>query len=246
VNVLELSGVTVAYGPVVVVDGVDLAVRPGELVALIGPNGAGKSSLLDAVAGVVPTRAGSIALAGHDLARRGPARRHALGLGRTHQTPALLGPTPVDEVALATGAGRGVLAGAVRGLARADQRSARERLDAVGLPTMRHDVSSHGLGLPDQRRVELARALARGPRVLLLDEPASGLPSADRLAFGAVLRSLPAPDRGVLLVEHDMDLVAAVADRVIALDRGRIIASGAFASVAADPRVRESYLGVPA
>jgi ABC-type branched-subunit amino acid transport system ATPase component len=244
--VLALSGVTLRYGGVAVLDDVALAVAAGEVVGLIGPNGAGKTSLLDVVAGVVAPNGGRVVVAGLDVTAWPTRRRHRHGLARTHQTPSVAGPDPVSEVALAAGAGRSVVAGAVRGLARADRTLAVALLESVGLAPARHRAPCRDLGLPDQRRVELARALARDPIVLMLDEPASGLPTAERERFITLVTGLAGPRRGVLLVEHDMDVVRRCAHRVVALDQGQVVAAGTFAAVTGHPRVRQAYLGDPA
>jgi branched-chain amino acid transport system ATP-binding protein len=241
---LAVTGLVVGYGATIAVGGVDLRVDDGERVALIGPNGAGKSTLVDAVAGLVPIRSGTVAVGGRVLDARSVAQRRTAGLAHTHQTPALMGPTPQLEVAVAAGPGRAVLRGALRPPSAADHRVAGELLDLVGLPVHVHHAPSSDLGLSDQRRVELARALASRPDVILLDEPASGLSSVEREAFAAVLTLLSQRVRGVLLVEHDMALVAAVAHRVVAIDRGHVIAAGPFDVVMAHPSVRSAYLGL--
>lgn len=246
--VLEVEAMTVAHGPTVVVDEVSLAVRPGEVVALIGPNGAGKSSLLEAVAGTVATRGGEVRIDGRDVSRRGARGRRRAGIARTHQTPAVLGPSALAEVALAAGTrGRGpaALRRALTPPSDDDRARAHGALRRLGLGDERAHLPSAELGLADQRRLELARALVQRPIVLLLDEPASGMTPEERRALASVIAALPTPGLGVLVVEHDMDLVASVADRVLALDQGRLVVDGTFAEVTAHPDVRRAYLGVP-
>jgi ABC-type branched-subunit amino acid transport system ATPase component len=241
VTLLHARDLTVSYGAVVAVDGVDLSIYAGETTALIGPNGAGKSSLLDGLAGIVP--AGGRAVVDGALLTGSPSRRVALGLARTHQTPALMGPDARSEVALAACRRRGVAGGLLTGPRRGEQERAEELLDRVGLDAAAWRTPSAELGVSEQRRVEVARALATDPRVLMLDEPAAGLPTEERAAFAAMVASIPCEGRGVLLVEHDMRFVASVAHAVVVLDRGRVIATGTFAEVAADPTVRHAYLG---
>jgi branched-chain amino acid transport system ATP-binding protein len=241
-SLLLARGLRVVYGATVAVDDVDLTAYRGEILALIGPNGAGKSTFLDAVAGAAPVQAGSVMLDGLDL-EGPPHRRSRAGLARTFQTPALIGPTPIDEVALAAMSGRGVVAGLFTGPGRAGTDAAAGLLERVGLASGLWRARVRDLGLTDQRRVELARALACGPRLLLLDEPAAGLPAADRQRFADLVASLAGPDLGIVLVEHDMALVSAVAHVVVALDQGRVVATGSYAEVAANPIVRSSYLG---
>lgn len=242
-SLLTVTGVRVVYGPTVAVDGVDLTAYRGEVCALIGPNGAGKSTLLDAIAGVVPTAAGRVVLDGDDLTRLPPHRRQRRGLARTFQTPAVLGPTPIAEVTLAAMPGRGVLSGLARLPRHSERARAGELLERVGLAPAQWSIPVDGLGLVDQRRVELARALAGNPCLVLLDEPAAGLATSERAAFADLLLALPGPDLGIVLVEHDMALVATVAHVVVALDRGGVVATGSYREVAADPAVRRSYLG---
>jgi branched-chain amino acid transport system ATP-binding protein len=234
---------TVAYGPVIAVDGVDLAAYRGEVLALIGPNGAGKSTVLDAIAGTAPMTAGSVLLDGTELAGERAARRRLAGIGRVFQTPRLAGPTPMDDVVLAAAKSRGLFSGIVQRPGPEADAMAEAALGEVELEPSLWRVPVGRLGLPDQRRVELARALVAEPCLLLLDEPASGLPASERDGFADLVRTLAGPERGVILVEHDMALVARAAHNVIALDRGRAVHEGSYASVAADPTVRVSYLG---
>jgi ABC-type branched-subunit amino acid transport system ATPase component len=242
VSLLGVRAARVSFGATVAVDGVDLDAYRGEICALIGPNGAGKSTLLDAIAGTVRSE-GRVVLDGAELTGLPPHARARLGLARTFQTPALLGPTPRQEVTLASCRRRGAIGGLFLAPGRHEQATAAELLERMEVPVDLWDAPSAELGLTEQRRVELARALATGPRLLMLDEPAAGLPGPDRLRFASLLRSLPGPDLGLLLVEHDMALVAAVAHVVVALDRGRMVTTGSYAAVATDPVVRASYLG---
>jgi ABC-type branched-subunit amino acid transport system ATPase component len=199
--------------------------------------------VLDAIAGSAPAGDGSIVLDGGALEGLRAAGRRKAGIGRVFQTPRLAGPTPMDDVVLGARSARGLLSGLVRRPARAALERSEAALLEVGLDPRTWSMPVAQLGLPDQRRVELARALAGDPCLLLLDEPASGLPSEERDRFAEMVVGLAGPDRGVILVEHDMELVARAAHHVIALDRGRVVKQGSFAAVAADPTVRTSYLG---
>ncbi|MEV0646679.1 ATP-binding cassette domain-containing protein [Phytomonospora sp. NPDC050363] len=235
---LELRGVSRAYGALKAVDGVDLTVEEGARHALIGPNGAGKSTLLHLAAGNVTASAGRIVLAGRDVTRAGPARRARLGLGRTFQTPALVGSADcLTNVALGAWPARSF---AERWLRR-DRAADLARLDALGLAADARtpaDALSHGR----RRLLELAVALAASPRALLLDEPAAGLTDDDVERLLAALETIGG-EVAVLLVEHHQDLVRAFADTVTVLHQGAVLTTGAPAEVAADPRVREIYQG---
>ena len=242
-TLLSVRDLRVSYGAVRAVDGIDLTAYRGEVLALIGPNGAGKSTVLDAIAGTAPTATGSVVLDGTDVALLRPAKRRLAGIGRVFQTPRLAGPTPMDDVVLAAAKPRGLIGGMVQRPAREDHAHAEAALAEVGLATTLWRAPIGQLGLPDQRRVELARALVAEPCLLLLDEPASGLPAAARDEFADLVLTLAGPERGVILVEHDMALVARAAHHVVALDRGRVVRQGSYAAVASDPTVRASYLG---
>jgi len=243
-TLLSCRGLVVDYGVTHAVDDVNLTAYRGEVLALIGPNGAGKSSVLDAIAGTAGA-GGTVILDGMRLDTLRADDRRSAGIGRVFQTPRLAGPTAADDVLLACAPPRRLLSGALRGPSRADRQRADELLDVVGLPRALRTVPVAGLGLPDRRRVELARALAGTPRLLLLDEPASGLPDEERGRFAELILALAGPDCGIVLVEHDMALVAAVAHHVVALDAGRVLCTGSYAEVATDEAVRTSYLGMP-
>jgi branched-chain amino acid transport system ATP-binding protein len=225
---LEAAGLAVRFGAVRAVDGVDLALGPGDRHAVIGPNGAGKSTFLNLIAGTVRPSAGRVRLRGRDITRTAAAARARLGIARTFQTPAVLGSlTALDNVRVAGWPHR-----------RGDPR---DLLDALGLSafaTAPAGTLSHG----QRRLLEIAMALVAEPAVLLLDEPAAGLDDRDLARLLARLRELPA-GMAVLMVEHNQEVVAALADTVTVLHHGRVIASGRPAQVAADPAVVASYLG---
>ncbi|WP_307853541.1 ABC transporter ATP-binding protein [Kitasatospora sp. RG8] len=238
---LGISGVTRRYGALVAVDRLDLTVEPGARHAVIGPNGAGKSTLLGLVAGTVVPSAGRILLDGRDITGTDPARRSRLGIARTFQQPAVLGSlSALDNVALAAWRHTGL-----RGLWRPRRyrelgRRCHEQLDQVGIAHLASRTACH-LSHGQQRLVEIAAALATRPRILLLDEPAAGLADEDTDRLLTVLRQV-STEVAVLLIDHDLAFVNALADRVTVLHEGRSIAEGTPEQVGADPAVREAYL----
>jgi branched-chain amino acid transport system ATP-binding protein len=246
--------VSLAFGGGCVLDNVSFTVRSRTFSALIGPNGAGKTSLFNCISRFYEPDSGSIRMDGIELLRE-PAHRVArLGLTRTFQDLALFSSMSVlDNVVLGTHSvtGSGLLRGSLRTpYARRQERAARSRcgelLELVGLQDVAHQQAA-GLSYGLQKRVELARALAGEPRLLLLDEPASGLSGAEVTTFADLLREIRAAlDLSVLLIEHHMGLVMQLSDHVVVLDGGRVIAAGTAAQVQADPAVIEAYLGLPA
>jgi ABC-type branched-subunit amino acid transport system ATPase component len=246
---LEVNDLTVRYGGLVAVDAVSLQAPPGRLTALIGPNGAGKTSLFNACTGLLRPASGGVALWGDDVTGLPPARRARLGLGRTFQRMELFDSMTVREnVSLGFEAARAggnplrhVLAG------RADRAAADAAVSqamAVCEVSQLADRRAVDLSTGQRRLVELARVLAGDFRILLLDEPSSGLDASETAQFGWLLRRLIASRGvGVLLVEHDMDLVLDVADHVHVLDFGRHIFAGSPAEVRDSAEVRAAYLG---
>jgi branched-chain amino acid transport system ATP-binding protein len=241
---LRLQAVCKSFGGLRAVDGVELAVRPGERRALIGPNGAGKTTLFNLIAGALPVSSGTITLFGTDVTGKAQHRRAALGLARTFQITNLFPALTVRQNALL----------AAQALTRAKfsmlrplerfvdlQTRAGEALAAVGLAdragaTVRH--LSHG----EQRQLEIALALAGRPKLLLLDEPAAGLSQAEAHLMTDLLHRLD-PAITLLIIEHDMDIALEVAQQVTVLHYGRVIADGPSETVKMDPTVREIYLG---
>ena len=241
---LRLQAVCKSFGGLRAVDGVELAVRPGERRALIGPNGAGKTTLFNLIAGALPVSSGTITLFGTDVTGKAQHRRAALGLARTFQITNLFPALTVRQNALL----------AAQALTRAKfsmlrplerfvdlQTRAGEALAAVGLAdragaTVRH--LSHG----EQRQLEIALALAGRPKLLLLDEPAAGLSQAEAHLMTDLLHRLD-PAITLLIIEHDMDIALQVAQQVTVLHYGRVIADGPRETVKMDPTVREIYLG---
>jgi branched-chain amino acid transport system ATP-binding protein len=236
-TMLKLAGVVCRYGRLAALDGVDLHVPAGQRHAIIGPNGAGKTTLLNAVSGMTPPDRGRILLAGRDLTAAGPARRSRAGIARTFQTPAVADTLTTLEN-LAIGAWRHVRRW---GRAAAAAGQAREHADALGIAHLA-DVPAGQLAHGQRRLLEIGIALAAQPRLLLLDEPAAGLAAADLPVLLAALRRLP-PELTVLLVEHHMDVVTAIADQVTVLHHGTVLAQGTPEQIHTDPAVAEVYLG---
>lgn len=246
---LALQEIAVRFGGLVALDSVSLRVPPGTVVGVIGPNGAGKTTLFNVVCGFVRPTTGTLTLDGspftarpHDLAR--------LGIARTLQGVGLFGGLTVLEnvVAGATARARTGFASAALALPgsereeRALRAEALEQLDALGIAA--HAGALPGtLPYPVQKRAALARALAARPRLLLLDEPASGLGPEDVEGLATLIREL---ECAVMLVEHHMDLVMSVCDEIVVLDFGRVIATGTPDDIRDDPAVAEAYLGAEA
>jgi branched-chain amino acid transport system ATP-binding protein len=228
---LEAVGLTRAFGSLTAVDGVDLALPAGEIRAVIGPNGAGKTVLLHLLSGLLPPTAGRIAFDGADVTRLGIVDRVRRGITRSFQITSLFPNLTVgDNVRLAAGGRR-------------DPGRVRELLELVGLgaaSALHPPQLAHG----DQRHLEIALALAPRPRLLLLDEPTAGMSFGETERTTALIRRINR-EQGVtiVIVEHDMRLILALAQRITVLDRGRVLAEGAPPDIAADSRVRAAYLG---
>ena len=241
---LQLQGLHKAFGALKATDGVDLTVFPGEIHALIGPNGAGKSTLISQIAGGLKPDGGQVTLLGQDVTGWSVAARARLGLGRTFQVSSLAMEFSVLRNVMLAVQARASGAFGFWAPVRRDQGLRTEALgvlDRVGLTARAGDpvsALSHG----ERRLLEVALALALGPRLLLLDEPMAGLGPEGTRALTAFLAGLKT-EAGMLLVEHDMDAVFALADRISVLVYGRIIASGSVAEIRASAEVREAYLG---
>jgi branched-chain amino acid transport system ATP-binding protein len=248
-GVLSVSEISVSFGGITALDGVSLDVSQGEVLGVIGPNGAGKTTLFNVICGFVRPGSGTLSWRGKSLAGIRPHRLAGLGVARTLQGVGLFtGLTVLENVMVGAQRFRRTgLAGALLALPRSDrdERALRDRATAALQRLNCADMSDR---LPEtlpyavQKRVALARALAGEPQLLLLDEPAGGLDSGELTALADTISSLGS-SIAVMLVDHHMDLVTSVCDRLVVLDFGRVIASGDPDVVRQDPRVLEAYLG---
>jgi branched-chain amino acid transport system ATP-binding protein len=249
-GILELSHIDVRFGGLRALEDVSLAVREGEILSVIGPNGAGKTTLFNAVAAFVPLTGGEVRFRGRRIDRLPIHRIVALGIARTWQNVRVFPAFTVLEnvmsgriIRTTTGLFASVLNS---GLAKREEREAearaRELVAFVGLEGREAVVARH-LAYGEQKAVEIARALATEPALVLLDEPAAGLNASETGALMELVRRIRDLDKTVLLIEHDMRMVMGISDRVAVLDHGRTIAEGAPAEVRADRRVIASYLG---
>jgi len=246
---LDVRGLTVRFGGLTALDDVTLAAAPRQVTGIIGPNGAGKTTLLNAVCGFVRPESGQVWFDGHDLTRIKPHKLAGLGIARTLQGVGLFSGLSVLENVM-VGASRHARAGFWSGLSGLpwsdrDERQLRDRavaaLNRVGAADLAHRMPqtlAHG----PRKRVAFARALAAEPRLLLLDEPASGLSDEELAELGRLIGRL-SEEIGVLVIEHRMDLMMSVCDRIFVLDFGKLIAEGTPGEVQANPVVTEAYLG---
>ena len=254
---LELRGVSMAFGGLSVIDRLDLDVRAGEIVSVIGPNGAGKTTLFNLVTGIYEPTAGEISFEGQSIVGLEPHQITKRGIARTFQTLRLFLNMTVRENVMAAAYGH-TKAGLFRSMLRTpgqrrEEREIRElaerRLAFFGERLMgyRWDQPAYSLSYANRRRLEIARATATNPRLLLLDEPAAGMNPVETHEITDLIGKLRSEGGyTILVIEHDMHVVEGISDRVIALDHGVKIAEGAFDAVATDPRVVEAYLGTKA
>jgi len=241
-SLLRVDDVVVQFGGVTAVDHATFEVDPGTVTGLIGPNGAGKTTCFNVITGLQAPTSGRVVLDGHDITRMAVHRRARRGIGRTFQRLEAFGSLTVwDNVRTALDIHEGIrgLFSSVDGSADREVEELLERVGIAAYAAERADSIPTGVA----RLLELARALACNPRLLLLDEPSSGLDESETEDFGRLLTDLAAEGRTVLMVEHDMDLVMTVCDTIHVLDFGSIIAQGTPAEIRTDPAVQRAYLG---
>ena len=254
---LELEGLSMSFGGLKVIDNLDLVVNEREIVSVIGPNGAGKTTLFNLITGIYRPEAGEILLEGESLVGLRPYNITRRGVARTFQTLRLFLNMSVIENVMASQYGRtkvDIVRAMLRtpGMRREEReirRFAEEKLSFFGQRLMgyRWNMPAYSLSYANRRRLEIARAMATGAKILLLDEPAAGMNPVETHEITELIGQLRSEGGfTILLIEHDMHVVEGISDRVVALDHGVKIAEGSFEQVATDPRVVEAYLGTKA
>ena len=232
---LEARGIVKQFGAFRAVDGADLAVTSGDIIGLIGPNGAGKSTFFNTLAGDTPATAGTILFDGRDITGASPEQRARLGIARSFQVPVTFEDMSVAE---------NVLVGAFLRHPRraAAEAAAAQVLEFTGLAKLAQS-RARSLGTPGRKRLEIARALATGPRLLLLDEALAGLTPVEVRAAIELVRRIHASGVTLIIVEHIMEVILSLAHRAVVFHQGRVIAAGSPQAVVADPAVVSAYLG---
>jgi branched-chain amino acid transport system ATP-binding protein len=239
IALVSAHGISKRYGAQTVLDGVDFSVRRGEAVGIVGPNGAGKTTLLAALSGSLRVSAGSIRYEGRDVTALDAARRCRLGVARSHQVPRPFGAMTVFE---------NVLTAALHGAGLRGPEAKERGVEAMRLCGMLSvaDRRAETLGLLDRKRLELTRALATGPSVLLLDEIGGGLTDGEASELVDTIRTLKQGGITIVWIEHIVHVLVQVAERLVCMNAGRVIADGEPKAVLADPTVMTAYLGLPA
>jgi branched-chain amino acid transport system ATP-binding protein len=241
VSLLEVQDVTVRFGGHTALSSVSLQVEPGTITGLIGPNGAGKTTLFNVITGMLSPTRGRVLFDGNEIGGRLPFRRARMGMARTFQRLELFGQLTVRENIQVAGALRKQW-GKRGNTLDAAAATVDELLERVGLTSVA-DVRADSLPTGQGRLIEIARALAIRPRLLLLDEPAAGQDEEETRVFAALLHTLAGEGMAILLVEHDMELVMQVCSHIFVLDFGQLMAAGSPDEVRADPKVQAAYLG---
>jgi branched-chain amino acid transport system ATP-binding protein len=234
--ILTASGLHKRFNALVVLNNVDFAIAPGEAIGIVGPNGAGKTTLLNVLSGAYPPSAGKVFLAGQDVTALGAAERCRRGIARSHQVPRpFAGMTVFENLHVAASVG-----GALSGDA-AYERSV-ESLELCGMLKLANR-RAETLGLLDRKRLEMARALATGPKILLLDEIGGGLTDAEAAVLVTIIKTIGARGVAIVWIEHIVHILLQVVTRLVCMDAGRILAQGEPRAVMSDPSVIDAYLG---